>query len=437
MVVADVYPNYSICGLPFYLSGETPDWRSLAHRSTSALGAAGVGLLLEHQARSIDPARRSVLVRASTGRERELRYDQLVVATGATAKRAAMEGLGIPGVGVLHTMADAFTLHPLVSANASNRAVIVGAGYIGVEMADALTHRGLSVTLLGSAPSVLPTLEPDLGELLAAELRRGGVEVVTGARVDGIIEGGDGRPQVIGEDGRSWVADVVVVATGVEPDTTLATSAGIALGAHGAIAVDRRMATSASGVWAAGDCAETFHGVTAAPTYLPLGTTAHKQGRVAGENAAGGNRAFAGSIGTQVVKVFGLAAARTGLLTDEARAAGFEPRSDGGVYDDHKAYYPGATPLHVRLTGDAHSGRLLGAQVVGAAGAQVAKRIDTCATLIAEGARVDRLIDLDLSYTPPFSSPWDPLQQAAMAWERTGPLVARSALDSDELSSFD
>jgi len=416
VLVADAYPNFSICGLPFFLSGETPDWRDLAHRTRADIEATGVRLLLDHRADRIDPGRRQVEVTAPDGRTVTLGYDQLVVGTGAVPVRPPLPGIDLPGVHVLHTMGDSFAVAALL-ARGPRSAVIVGAGYIGTEMADALTHRGVDVTLVEQLPSVLATVDPQLGADVAAELARHGVTIATATAVERIVAEG-GRLRVDGTGGFAAAADLVLVAVGVRPDTALARTAGVELGVRGAVRVDRHMCTSVGGVLAAGDCAETWHRLLEAPAYLPLGTTAHKQGRAAGENAAGGRRTFAGTLGTQVVKVFDLAAARTGLRDDEARAGGFDPLTTETAVDDHKAYYPGATRLRIRVTGDRRSGRLLGAQILGAATAQVAKRIDVYAAALAARMSVDDVTDLDLSYTPPFSAPWDPVQAAATDWTR-------------------
>ena len=212
-------------------------------------------------------------------------------------------------------------------------------------------------------------------------------------------------------------AGLVLVVTGVRPETDLAVSAGASLGARGAIAVDKAMRTGLPGVYAAGDCVITHHRLLG-ETYLPLGTTAHKQGRVAGENAAGGHREFAGSLGTQVVKIFDQAAARTGLRDHEAAAAGYNPVTVAFEADDHKAYYPGSHKIAMRFTGDRATGRLLGVQLFGHKHAEVAKRIDIAATAIYHGMTVDEVSDLDLSYTPPLGSPWDAIQMGAQAWAR-------------------
>ena len=212
-------------------------------------------------------------------------------------------------------------------------------------------------------------------------------------------------------------ADMVLVVVGVRPETTLAAEAGATLGVRGAIAVDQMMRTGLPDVYAAGDCVVTHHRLLGV-TYVPLGTTAHKQGRVAGENALGGSRQFAGSLGTQVVKIFDQAAARTGLRDHEARAAGFLPVTIGSEADDHKAYYPGSHRITMRVTGDRATGRLLGLQLFGHRHAEIAKRIDIAATAIFHGMTVDAIGDLDLSYTPPLGSPWDAVQMGAQAWTR-------------------
>jgi len=218
-------------------------------------------------------------------------------------------------------------------------------------------------------------------------------------------------------EGGDHHGDIVLVVTGVRPDSALAADAGVSLGARCAIAVDRGMRTNLPDVYAAGDCVHTYHRLLEQPVYLPLGSTAHKQGRVAGANAVGGNAVFAGSLGTQTVKVFDLVVASTGLRKDTARHAGFDAVTVPTTADDHKAYYPGATPIHIRVTGDRRTGRLLGAQLLGHHSAEIAKRIDTYATAISYGASVADIIDLDLSYTPPLGSPWDAVQVAATAWE--------------------
>jgi len=415
VVVADAFPNFSICGLPYYLSGDVRDWRDLAHRTTGDLEAAGLELLLDHTAQAIDSTGKQVTVTSGHG-ERQLGYDRLVIGTGAVPVRPPIEGLDLPGVHVLHTMGDTFALHQALTARARS-AVIVGGGYIGLEMAEAFCARGLEVTVVEQAPAVMPTVDVELGRLLGGELGRHDVAVVNDVTVKAIHHDAGGLT-VAGDPDFTATADLVLVVVGVRPDIELAEAAGVQTGMRGAIRVDRRMRTNLPDVLAAGDCVETWHRLLENPAYLPLGTTAHKQGRIAGETAVGGDREFAGSLGTQVVKVFELAVARTGLRDPDARQAGFDPVTIGSVQFDHKAYYPGAHQLHLRLTGDRQTGLLLGAQLVGHQDAEVAKRIDIPAGALFHHMTVDALNDLDLSYTPPFGSPWDAVQLAAQDWIR-------------------
>jgi NADPH-dependent 2,4-dienoyl-CoA reductase/sulfur reductase-like enzyme len=416
LLVADAYPNFSICGLPYYLSGDVPDWRDLAHRTRADLEAAGLELLLDHTAQVIDPVAKQVTVTDPAAAERQLSYDRLVIATGAVPVRPPIDGLDLPRVHVLHTMGDTFRLHQALTGGAGS-AVIVGGGYIGLEMAEAFTARGLAVILVEQAPAVMPTVDQELGELLGKELGRHDVQVVNDVTVKAIHQENGGLT-VAGEPDFTVTADLVLVVVGVRPDTDLAVAAGVATGMRGALRVERHMRTNLPDVLAAGDCVETWHRLLGQPAYLPLGTTAHKQGRIAGETAVGGTAEFAGSLGTQVVKVFELAVARTGLRDHEAQAAGFDPVTVGSVEFDHKAYYPGAHQLHLRITGDRTSGRLLGAQLLGDQRAQVAKRIDIPAGALFHHMTVESLSDLDLSYTPPFGSPWDAVQMAARTWAR-------------------
>jgi NADPH-dependent 2,4-dienoyl-CoA reductase/sulfur reductase-like enzyme len=432
VVVADAYPNFSICGIPYYVSGEVTHWRNLAHRTIADLEAAAMWLRLDTTARRIDVAARKLLITGADGKEELLAYDKLIVGTGAVPVRPPIGGLAGPdalgpedAVHLLHSMGDTFAVIRTLETAAPASAVIVGGGYIGLEMADALTVRGLAVTQMEQLDEVLPTVDPQLGARVHAELATHGVEVLAGTAVQAITraaadQAGRLEVQATAADGTpvTRAADMVLVVVGVRPDTALAAAAGATLGFKGAIAVDTGMRTNLPDVFAAGDCVVTHHRLLG-ETYLPLGTTAHKQGRVAGENALGGNRRFAGSLGTQVVKIFDQAVARTGLRDHEAAAAGFDPVTVGSEADDHKAYYPGSHKITMRVTGDRGTGRLLGLQLFGHKNAEIAKRIDIAATAIFHGMTVDAVSDLDLSYTPPLGSPWEAVQMGAQAWVRT------------------
>ncbi|MGD0375575.1 MAG: FAD-dependent oxidoreductase [Streptosporangiaceae bacterium] len=431
VVVADAYPNFSICGIPYYVSGEVTHWRNLAHRTVADLEATGMNLRLDTTARRIEAGAHKLLVTAADGGEELLGYDKLIVGTGAVPVRPPISGLTGPdalgasdGVHLLRSMGDTFALMRTLEQTAPATAVIVGAGYIGLEMADALITRGMSVIQMEQLPEVLPTVDPALGQLVHGQLAARGVEVLTGTTVRQITRASAGERRRLRVEATSAgggtvarPADMVVVVVGVRPDTELAAASGAALGSSGAIAVDRGMRTSLPDVLAAGDCVITHHRLLG-ESYLPLGTTAHKQGRVAGENALGGNREFAGSLGTQVVKIFDQAAARTGLRGHEAAAAGFDPVTVGSEADDHKAYYPGSHRITMRFTGDRATGRLLGVQLFGHRHAEIAKRIDIAATAIFHNMTVDAVSDLDLSYTPPLGSPWEAIQLGTQAWLR-------------------
>jgi len=431
VVVADAYPNFSICGIPYYVSGEVAPWQSLAHRTSADLEAAGLALRLSTRVTGIDVDRQRVALRTPDGSAERLDYDELVVGTGAHPAQPAIDGLGgargpdgagglgpADGVHLLHTMDDAHALVASLTGRPVASALVVGAGYIGVEMTEALVARGIATTVAQRPAEVLTTVDAELGALVRAEVEAHGVEVLTGTTVTALARDADGRITATAAGGRLERSfDVVVVVAGVRPEVELLVAAGARTGAGGAVVVDETMATGLPHVRAAGDCVVTHHRLLGT-TYLPLGTTAHKQGRVAGANAVGGRARFAGSTGTQVVKVFDLVAARTGLLEHEAVAAGFRPVTTQTSPDDHKAYYPGAHPITIRVTGDAGTGRLLGAQLVGRLGSEVAKRVDVLATAIFHAMTVEEVADLDLSYTPPLGSPWDAVQVAAQAWCR-------------------
>ncbi len=415
VVVADAYPGFSICGLPFFLSGEVVDWHTLAHHNAEEFEGLGIDLLLNERVEVISSERKNIRTISSQGQTREIAFDKLLIATGAESVRPPITGLEQAGVFLLRWMADGFAMQQFIEQNNPRRCVIIGGGYIGLEMADAMSHRGIDVTLLEFAPEILTTLDPLIGRLIRTELESRGVRVITGRAVQS-IEHIDNSMIIHTDTGETSMADMVLVATGVKPSSQLAEASGIALGVAGAIRVDRVMATNIPDILAAGDCAETWHHILKSKVYMPLGTTAHKQGRVAGENMLGGNREFQGSLGTQVVKVFDLIAAGTGLRDIQAAKAGFDPLTVTLTSLDHNAYYPGAREMTICITGDRPTGRLLGAQIVGHRESEVAKRIDIIAAALYNGMLVENICDLDLAYTPPLSSPWDPVQKAAMQW---------------------
>jgi len=415
VLVADSFPNFSICGLPFLLSGEVPDWRTLAHRTIEEIEREGIHLRLKHRAVQVDPANKTVAVVDSKQQSHHVQYDKLIIATGAASVQPPIEGLGLPGAFALRWMGDAFAMEQYITEHRAKSAAILGSGYISLEMADALTRRGIFVSVVARSGSVLKTVDAEMGEMIRSELHKHGVRVIDRAAVSSIVQEGEDlalrdREELVLKSG------LVLVATGARPETELARDAGIRVGDSGAIQVSPAMETNVPDIYAAGDCVETRHRLLMGSTYLPLGTTAHKQGRAAGENAAGGQAGFQGSLGTQVVKIFDLVVARTGLRNQEAVREGFDPLTIDSESWDHKLYYPGATKVRIRITGDRKTHRLLGAQMVGRYGAEISKRIDLFAVALFNGMKVEELNHLDLSYTPPLGSPWDPVQIAGQAW---------------------
>jgi len=417
VIVADAYPGFSICGLPFLLSGEVSDWHTLAHHEVADLEKMGIRLPLNQRAQTIFPKTKSVQVVSGEGHAQKTTYDRLLIATGAESARPPITGLDQTGVFLLRWMADGFAMQQFIEQKNPRRSVIIGGGYIGLEMADALSRRGLEVTVLEFAPEILTTMDAALGRLIRAELESKGVRVITGRAVQS-IERKDNSLIVHTADDQTSNTDMVLVATGVKPSTQLAQTAGCAPGVAGALQVDRNMNTSVADILAAGDCAETWHHLLKDKVYMPLGTTAHKQGRIAGENMLGHHSEFQGSLGTQVVKVFDKVAAGTGLRDIQANKAGFDSFTAVSTTADRNPYYPGARDMTICITGDRRTGRLLGAQIVGHRDSSVAKRIDIIAAALYSGMPVENLCDLDLAYTPPLSSPWDPVQKAAMLWNK-------------------
>jgi NADPH-dependent 2,4-dienoyl-CoA reductase/sulfur reductase-like enzyme len=310
----------------------------------------------------------------------------------------------------VQTLSDAERLLAHAEAVGRPRVCVVGGGYIGLEIAEAFCTRGLEVVLCEAAPEVMSTLDPDMGALVTAAMRRNEVEVLTGVAVVGFDDG------VVHTTAGDQRADLVVLGIGVGPESVLAEQAGLEVGVKRAIRVDRRQQTSADGVWAAGDCCESVHRVSGERVHVALGTVANKQARVAGINIGGGYATFPGVLGTAITRLCDTEIARTGLNETQARAAGFvaTPVTVSGTTSAH--YMPNAGPITVKLVVEKGSGRVLGAQIVGAHGA--AKRIDTCAAAIWNGMTAGEIVDLDLSYAPPFSGVWDPVQVAAREAEK-------------------
>lgn len=404
------YVSYAACGIPYVVGGVVEGFdRLLARRPEVFREKFAIEVRLGTEVTAIDLERRAV----EAGGEWHA-FDHLVIGTGSVPARPALPGADAAGIFGVQTLDDGAAL--AAALDGARRAVVVGGGYIGLEMAEALVRRGLAVALVEKAPHPMVTLDPDMGALVADALRRIGVDVHTGEGVAGFDTDG-GRVSAVVTDHRTLPADVVVLGLGVRPNVALAREAGIVIGPSGGIAVDARMRTSAEGVWAAGDCVESYHRVARRPVVIALGTHANKQGRVAGINIGGGYATFPGVVGTAVSKICEYEVARTGLTEQEAEAAGFRVVTAAVDSTTRAGYFPGAAPIRVKLLAEVRTGRLLGAQIVGQEGA--AKRIDVLATALWKEMTVEEVVNLDLSYAPPFAPVWDPVLIAARkAWEK-------------------
>jgi NADPH-dependent 2,4-dienoyl-CoA reductase/sulfur reductase-like enzyme len=411
------HASYSACGIPYLVGGVVGHCGQLIARTPEAFrDSFQIDLRLSTEVTEIDIGRRAIHARdIVTGREWWEGFDQLVVATGAVPVRPALPGADASGIYGVQVLDDAAKLIQALEGEQPRRAVVVGGGYIGLEMAEALILRGIRVALVDGGPEPMGTLDRDMGALVSEALRRLGVDLYLGERVLGFETKG-GRLCAVQTAERSLPADLVVLGLGVRPNTELAKRAGIPTGVTTGILTDRRMHTAVDGVWAAGDCVESFHRVSGTPAFVALGTHANKQGRVAGINLGGGYATFPGLVGTAVTKIYGVEVARTGLNETEAARAGFEFLSVVVESTTRAGYFPGARPMKVKIIAEKRSGRLLGAQIVGEEGA--AKRIDVLAVALWNDMTVEEITSLDLSYAPPFSPVWDPVLIAARkAWE--------------------
>ena len=412
------YTSYSACGIPYWVGDVIEGPESLVVRDPRTFrDQYAIDARTGHEVIELDLDRRAVRVRDLEKQTDAWEgFDQLVMATGSVPVRPPLTGVDAAGVFGVQVLDDGVDLRRFLDDRRPGNAVVVGGGYVGLEMAEALTLRGLRVALVERAPQPMTTLDPDMGALVADALRGLEVDVRVETAVTG-FETTDGRVRAVTTNGRELPADLVILGLGVRPNVDVASAAGVPVGAAGGIAVDQRMRTTVEGVWAAGDCVESFHLVSRRPVVVALGTHANKQGRIAGINIGGGYATFPGVVGTAASKVCDYEVARTGLTEAEATAAGFEHLAATVESTTRAGYYPGAAPITTKLVVEKRSGRLLGAQIVGREGA--AKRIDVLAAALWNGMTVDAMLDLDLSYAPPYAPVWDPVLIAARkAWER-------------------
>jgi NADPH-dependent 2,4-dienoyl-CoA reductase/sulfur reductase-like enzyme len=401
------WTSYSACGIPYLVGGEVAQLEDLVVRTPQELrDQHKIDVRLQHEVLGVDAGARWVEVRdQQRHRTFRLEFDQLHVAAGARPTRPPLPGIDGAGVMGVQTLDDARALLDRARTSRCDSVVVVGGGYIGLEMAEAFVRRGAQVTVVEGHDQIMRTLDPDMAARLLPPMRGMGIHVRLGQRVTGFEPGrvhlGDERLD----------ADLVVLGLGVTPNSELLAAAGAATGHRDAIEVDRRQRTSLEGIYAAGDCATSHHLVAGRQVHLALGTVANKQGRVAGTNLGGGYATFRGVVGTAVTKVCALDVARTGLTEREAATAGFDVETTTIESTVHSKYLPDAPELVLKMLAERGSGRLLGAQIVGGSGA--GKRIDTVATALHAGLRVDEVAELDLAYSPTTGTVWDPIALAA------------------------
>lgn len=394
--------SYASCGIPYYLSGETSNINDLAPRDTLFFKQKHeIEILTNHEVLSIEADNKSIIVKnRHTGDIFNDSYDALILATGASAISPRMKGIEMQHVFKLRTLEDALNINSFITEKKPKKAAIIGTGLVGLEMCECFTKLGIQTTLIARS-TVAKSIDRDLTVYIEEHLRANGVEVLTNAPTTEIT-----KEAVVLDDGRTVSADMVLLSTGIKANIDLAQTAGAEIGQSGAIKVDNKMRTSVDGIYACGDCVELFHLLSGAHVYRPLGSTANKTGVVAGSNAAGSDDSFPGILGTGIFRVFDLSIAQTGLSEKEAKDSGF----DAIVCLDKrldKPSYMGGKYMYIKSVAEKPGGRLLGAQILGYDG--VDKRIDVFAALIASGANIKALINLDLSYAPPYSTPRDPL----------------------------
>ncbi len=400
--------SYGSCGLPYFVSDVIKSHENLVvYDSKFFKEKRNIDVFLRHEVVAIQPENLTILVKnLNTNEEKKYQYDKLLISTGARALAPPIKGIDLGGVFTLRILEDGVAIKNYIRKNSPKKALIVGAGYIGLEMSESIIASGLKVTIVERMPNILGTMDDEINEIVEKELNAKGVILLKSTSVTEFIGEGEQVKKAILDNGETLDVDIVIIGTGIKPNSELAKEAGIELGQTRAIKVNERMETNIPNIFSAGDCVEAYHQVLEKPVYIPLGTTANKQGKVAGENIAGGNAAFNGIIGTALFKCFELEIARTGITEKEAKSEGLDYISNMIDQGSRAGYYPGGSKIRIKLIANKSTGRILGAEMVGKEG--VSKRIDVFAAVIAAKMTVDDFSNLDLSYAPPFAPVWDP-----------------------------
>ncbi len=407
------HTSYSACGMPYYIGGlvESED-QLIARKPEVFRQKQHIDVRIRHEVMEIDLENKRVRVKnRDEGSDFWETWDDLLIATGASPIAPKMEGVNGRGVFTLSSLQSGIDVFDFIEKEKPTKAVVVGGGYIGIEMAEAFIERSIEVTLIDMAPQVMTTLDEDMADLILEYMKEQQLEVFLEEKLLKIENKSDGSLKSVTTDKQSLSADIVILGMGVKPNSELAARAGIQLGARDAIQVNKRLETSAPHVWAAGDCAESYHLISQKQVHIALGTIANKHGLVAGINISGESAEFPGVLGTAITKFKEMEISRTGLSEKEAKALKMDYQAETITSVSPAGYYPGAAKITVKLVVDALSKRIVGGQIVGFKGS--AKRIDTLATAIAAGFTAQQLVDLDLAYAPPFSTVWDPVQMAA------------------------
>ena len=410
------YISYANCGLPYYIGGEITDREELTLQTPESFYSRfRINVFVRHEVLSIDTAAKTVKVKnRDSGEVLSCNYDKLVLSPGARPIKPPFLGSDDERIFTLRNVEDTFRIKDYLTAKAPKRAVVVGGGFIGIEVAENLVRLGIDVTLVEAAPQLMAPFDEDMAAFIHTEVRRNGVKLKLGAAVESFVneEGGLG---VRIKGGEEIVADMAVIAIGVAPDTALAKEAGLELGIKGSIVVNDRMETSAPDVYAVGDAAEIKNFVTGKPALISLAGPANKEGRIAADNICGKDSRYGGGQGSSVIKVFRLTAAATGVNERTAKLEGID--ADKVILSpmSHAGYYPGGKIMTMKVLFERGTYRLLGAQIVGYEG--VDKRIDVLATAIRAGMKATELVELDLAYAPPYSSAKDPVNMAGFMIE--------------------
>lgn len=405
--------SWAACGMPYLIEDKVESANDLVvYDAKFFKEKRNIDVFLYHEVKQIFPQRKTILAQnIKTGEEKEYAYDKLLIATGARAVVPPIKGIDLKGIFALRQLQEGVAIKEYIKQNSPRQGLIIGAGYIGMEVAEAFSARGMKVTIVEKMPNIIGSMDDEITEVVEEELKGNGVKLIKSSAVVEFQSKDSTVNIALTDSGTSIDADIALIGVGIRPNSEIAKAAGIELGKTGAINVNSKMETNIPDIYAAGDCAEAYHLVLGRNVYIPLGTTSNKQGRVAGENAAGGNASFAGIVGTAIFKTFNLEVGRTGITEKEAKAEGIDYVSNVVQQMSRAFYYPGRSDITVKLVADRKTGALLGAQMAGYEG--VSKRIDVFATAITARMTVHDIGNLDLGYAPPFAPVYDPILIAA------------------------